>query len=318
MDTITKQKLKAMVFIGNGFDIAHGYKTSYKDFYENSKELKKLSMQGNHLCKHIIDNVNGKLWRDLECGLYEYSKLITSINGIDNTQSSEQFKTEFNELKKALFLYLKKEINSSKSNNPGYLVGQISKEWNLLDYQIVSLNYTYIVAAYSADAKLYNSNLSFNKEKIIFQHGSIYNPEKGIENPADSIVLGIDDLQKVEKSHSFLYKSHQQLSNIHDLMNYMNEKEIYIIYGCSMGPTDDFYFRKLFEGKKGKLFIIYGYGRNALNSVMDSVGYYIDSLNSYKVDDKNEIVPIDCSFSDAVSKTKEVLIQWNAKYNKAF
>lgn len=318
MDEYTEQTLKAMVFIGNGFDVAHGYKTSYKDFYENCKELKRLSQQGNRLCKHIIDNVDGELWKDLEYGLYEYSKQITADDGIDNKQSSERFKTEFKELKNALFLYLKEEINTSKSGNPGYLVGKIAQEWDCLDYQIVSFNYTHIIAAYSADAKLYNSNLSFNKEKIIFQHGSIYNPEKGTDNPTDNIVLGIDDIQKVEKAHSFLYKSRQKIFNITDLMNYINKKDVYIIYGCSMGQTDDFYFRKLFEGKKDKLFIIYGYGENALNEVMDNVCAYTGGLNPYQIDNNNEVVPIDCRLSNAASKTKEALNRWKVRKTGTF
>lgn len=318
MDKHTIQTLKAMVFIGNGFDVAHGYKTSYKDFYENSKELKRLSQQGNQLCKHIIDNVDGELWKDLEYGLYEYSKQITADDRIDNKHSSEQFKTEFKELKNALFLYLKEEINTSKSGNPGYWVGKISQVWECLDYQIVSFNYTHIVAAYSADAKLYNSNLSFNKEKIIFQHGSIYNPEKGTDNPTDYIVLGIDDIQRVEKAHSFLYKSRQKIFNIIDLMNYINTKDVYIIYGCSMGLTDDFYFRKLFESKKDKLFIIYGYGEKSLSDVMDNVGAYTGGINSYQIDNNNKIVPIDCSLNDAVSKTKEALNLWKVRKTEAF
>ena len=166
MEQNNKATLKAMIFIGNGFDVAHGYKTKYSEFYANSKELKELAGNGNILCQHILDNVKGDLWQDLECGLFEYSKSLTLKNGEGDKKSSFKFKQEFNELRFALFNYLKRASNASITNNPGYFVGELSKEWARLDYQIVSFNYTTIVAAYTNDANLYNSNLSFNKEKI--------------------------------------------------------------------------------------------------------------------------------------------------------
>lgn len=77
MERNNKTTSKAMIFVGNGFDVAHGYKTKYSDFYANSIELKELATKGNVLCQHILDNVKGDLWLDLECGLFEYSKSLT-------------------------------------------------------------------------------------------------------------------------------------------------------------------------------------------------------------------------------------------------
>lgn len=69
---------QCLLYLGNGFDVAHGYHTRYKDFY-NSKidELKSSANKGNLLFQHIISRITGEYWQDLERGLYEYSKELT-------------------------------------------------------------------------------------------------------------------------------------------------------------------------------------------------------------------------------------------------
>lgn len=302
-----KTTLKAMIFIGNGFDVAHGYKTKYCDFYANSIELKELATKGNVLCQHILDNVKGDLWLDLECGLFEYSKSLTLKYGEGNKKNSTTFKQEFNELRSALFNYLKKASNVSVMDNPGYFVGELSKVWARLDYQIVSFNYTPIVAAYTNDADLHSSNLSFNK--IVYQHGCMYNPELGIDNTAEDIVLGIDDSQKVELLHSFLYKSLQKVSDITDLVDAMREKNVYIVFGCSLGPSDHNYFSTLFdENMRDKTYIIYGHGKDALDSIKGYAMDYMGSIYNFQKENHNKIHFIDDSIQrSAMSETKNVI-----------
>ena len=306
MDTTKKS---AMIFIGNGFDVAHGYKTKYSDFYANSDELKKLAGNGNVLCQHILDNVKGDLWQDLECGLFEYSKELTSRFGEGDKTSSSKFKQEFGELRAALFAYLKYASSVSLINNPGYFVGELSKEWAKLNYQIVSFNYTPIVAAYTSDSSLHSSNLSFNKEKLIYQHGSMYNPELGIDNTAESIVLGIDDSQKVERLHSFLYKSLQNVFDITDLVEAIEEKDVYIVFGCSMGPSDHNYFSTLFDDNmRNKTYIIYGHGKDALDSIKGSVMDYTGGIYNFQKEKHNKIQFIDDGIQrSAMLKTQNVI-----------
>ena len=298
-----------MIFIGNGFDVAHGYKTKYNDFYANSIELKELATKGNVLCQHILDNVKGDLWLDLECGLFEYSKSLTLKYGEGNKKNSTTFKQEFNELRSALFNYLKKASSVSVMDNPGYFVGEPSRVWARLDYQIVSFNYTPIVAAYTNDADLYSSNLSFNKEKIVYQHGCMYNPERGIDNTAEDIVLGIDDNQKVELLHSFLYKSLQKVSDITDLVDAMREKNVYIVFGCSLGPSDHNYFSTLFdENMRDKTYIIYGHGKDALDSIKGYAMDYMGSIYNFQKENHNKIHFIDDDIQrSALSETKEAI-----------
>ena len=94
---------KAMLLLGNGFDKALGYQTGYSDFYKESTLLKQYAKKGNELCRHIIANITGELWKDLECGLYQYSIELTEKVGRDNKETAELFKKEFDELRIALF-----------------------------------------------------------------------------------------------------------------------------------------------------------------------------------------------------------------------
>ena len=309
MERNNKTSLKAMIFVGNGFDVAHGYKTKYIDFYTNSIELKELASKGNVLCQHILANIKGDLWQDLECGLHEYSKSLTLKHGEGDIISSTNFKHEFNELRSALFNYIKRASNASIMNNPGYFVGELSKEWARLDYQIVSFNYTPIVAAYTNDTNLYSSNLSINKEKIIYQHGCMYNPERGIDNTAADIVLGIDDSQKVEQLHSFLYKSLQKVSDVTDLVDSMEEKTVFIVFGCSMGPSDHNYFSSLFDGNmQNKTYIIYGHGNDTLDSIKGYAMEYTGGIYNFQTKNHNKIHFIDDSIQrSAMSETKNVI-----------
>lgn len=308
MKEINKSECESMIFIGNGFDVAHGYKTRYGDFYNNCEDLIQLANNGNLLCKHIVDNINGDMWQDLECGLFEYSKMLTIQNGEGNTVSTERFKKEFKELKTALFFYIKNAISASVANNPGYYVGKLSEEWMRLDYQIVTFNYSHIVAAYTTDVRSHGSGLSFSSDKLIFQHGSIYDVDRGLDNNANSIVLGIDESQKVEKDHSFLYKSMQNVYSVIDLTRLMRDKDVYIVYGCSMGASDSFYFRKLFNNDmKNKTYIIYGYKEDALGLIKNNVFEYTGGINTFKADNNNEIFFIDCSQIDALQETKNAV-----------
>lgn len=310
MALIKSSKPKALILLGNGFDIAHGYQTSYEDFYKNSKELKTLAEKGNSLCKHILENVHGGLWKDLECGLYNYSRMLTQKDKEGNLMSAKRFKSEFFSLKESLFYYLENEQNNRNvSNNPGRRVELLYNEWGKLDYKIVSFNYTFTVANYTVPPDSYKGDLDFDFNKLIYQHGSIKSVDRVGNNTIDSIVLGIDDTQEVEESHSFLYKSHQNPFDLHSLIELMDISDIIIVYGCSMGPSDDFYFRNLFNDRKDKLFIIYGYGDGKLEELKGIVHKYTGGLSKFQT--INSLSFIDCSKWNALEDTKETLSKWN-------
>lgn len=137
----------------------------------------------------------------------------------------------------------------------------------------------------------------------------MYNPERGIDNTAEDIVLGIDDSQKVERLHSFLYKSLQNISDITDLVDAMREKNVYIVFGCSLGPSDHNYFSTLFdENMRNKTYIIYGHGKDALDSIRGYVMDYTGGVYNFQKENHNKIHFIDDNIQrSAMSETKEVI-----------
>ena len=249
----------SMLILGNGFDLANGYKTKYSDFY-NSNYFRECIKNSNNLSMYIEKKANeNSLWRDLEYALFEYSRWLTSKNGENCISESKKFEDDFNNLRDALFNYIDETQGMSVDEDNRYLIKRLYESWIKLKPQILSFNYSTISAAMKADSRIYNypSN-SFNQDYFIPQHGCIYLPNKYANASSNAIVLGIDDSQKVEDSHSFLYKRNQNIGNVNFLFSEFRKKEIFIIYGCSMGDSDKTYFENLFN-QTGKKILVYAF-----------------------------------------------------------
>ncbi len=299
---------KAMLFIGNGFDLSLGYKTGYSDFYKKSILLRQYANEGNELCKHIISNITGELWKDLECGLYQYSKQITRENGRGNKKIAESFKKDFEELKCALFEYIKKV--SGESDRVGSIVESLIRQWKKIDLRCLSFNYTTSIALHinGGSARLcFNNDDSINTGVLIYRHGTLYNFKDACDNNPEDIVVGIDDSQKVELLHSFLYKTQQRVQYpTSDLVNVLNSKDVYIIYGCSMGDSDKFYFKTLFDpNASNKCFIIYGFENVGIANIKSAVRQFVGDLNLFE--SKNKVHYIDCSKPECIQQTQEII-----------
>lgn len=299
---------KAMLFIGNGFDLSLGRQTGYSDFYKKSELLRQYADKGNELCKHIIANITGELWKDLECGLYKYSLEITKQFGVGNTKVAATFQKEFNELRSALFHYLTNESN--KSVEAGGLVTCLMPEWKRLDLQCLSFNYTTTIALYLSgkdDRLCFNTDDSINTDVLIYRHGTLYNSKEACDNNPDEIVVGIDDSQVVELLHSFLYKTQQHVQYPTDeLVKSIERQDIYIIYGCSMGDSDKFYFKTLFNPTAtNKCYIIYGFKNDGITNIKSVVRQFVGDLNIFE--SKNKVRYIDCSKVECVKQTKDII-----------
>jgi len=300
---------RSIIVLGNGFDVALDYKTKYSDFYANSQELRKLSNSGNALCKHILDDIKGCLWSDLEIGLYEYSLSITKQYGEGNVEQAERFQEDFNELRKALFKYLNNETHEPKLVEARVPVLGLNNEWSKLYPEYLTFNYsitTFNTACKNTRAFL-NSNDSINNNVFIYQHGSIYDTKECKNNTPQAIVVGIDEeSQKVETLHSFLYKSHQNIHNPNDTIPRLINKSLYIIYGCSLGKTDASYFKHIFHIKQvKKTFIIYYYGESSLNTIKTNISCYC-SLFDFMI--KNNVYFLNIqSIDDTRKKTAEII-----------
>lgn len=274
-----KPQSSALLFIGNGFDLALGYKTSYLNFYRCKcfKELK-----GNSICDIIKKPSEKSKWSDLEKGLYKYSLSLSNPNNKGNYSDANKFNAEFNEIKRALYDYL---INvKRKPNWDDTTIKTLIMLWKNLSPQVVSFNYTHYIIN-----ELMDENKDNDMDRFILIHGSLDKTDEDHIMPIKRIVLGIDDHQKVEDFHSFLYKSNQARWNIDKLQQSINDHTNYIIHGCSMDKSDEVYFKMLFnKNRTGKRYLIYGKDMEGVVSMQEFVNEYADDVNGFYK--RNEVV----------------------------
>lgn len=264
-----------MIVLGNGFDVALGIDTKYSQFYGKSQELRDYAKNGNSLCEHILVNIKDGFWSDLESGLYHYSLAITDKYGEGDKVQAMKFEREFNELRAALFVYLEKVAGKPVAVDEQVAVLGLNIEWHKLGPQYLTFNYSINTANTASMNGRYilNGDDTIKEEHFVYQHGSIYDMHECHNHRPEDIVVGIDPyVQPVEEAHSFLYKTHQSLHDLNTTLHYINSKRFYVIYGCSVGDSDATYFRAIFnENQKGKVFLIYGYGADAIKSIKGNI-----------------------------------------------
>ena len=304
----------SIIILGNGFDVALGIETRYSQFYEKSKELREFARNGNTLCQHILDHIKSDLWSDLESGLYQYSKLITQQYGEGNQEQAVKLEKEFNELRTALFDYLK-----TVAQEPAEVIQQmpvigLNLEWHELMPQFLTFNYSINTAntASKNDRYIFNADDSINENRFVYQHGSIYDTQAYKNRNPEEIVVGIDStIQQIEPLHSFLYKTQQRLHDIESTLRIIRDKSFYVVYGCSVGDSDATYFREIFsQTQQGKIFLIYGYGDNAIQNIVANIericGISIAQLSTY-----NTVKMLDVQKVDETRQiTREVIAQY--------
>lgn len=304
-------KPPAILFVGNGYDRALGYNTSYRDFY-NSNFFKTLLDQKNGICIQIDKEMQEKktleLWSDLETGLYEYSIQITRKYEVGNEEVARKFKGEFDELKKALFGYLNKEQKAKQPIGSSWQIDRLQKEWKKLNCQLITFNYTGILPIEWMEPNLYNPDKTYDNRHITYQHESMYNPGQSHDNPYDRIVLGIDDVcQEVEQLHNFLYKSNQSRFSIDRLKEFLDEKDVFIVFGCSMGLSDAVYYKMLFDKKyRGtKYYLIYGRDAKSIRDIKDNMLNYVDNMVVFGRQENVKFIT--CGGTGCVDETSDII-----------
>lgn len=96
---------KTLLIVGNGYDLACGYATSYNDFID-SNNFKELIENNSNLCKYIKNKRGIQGWADVEEELYNYSINLTKIKGPNNKEENKLFYCEFLSLRSALQSYI--------------------------------------------------------------------------------------------------------------------------------------------------------------------------------------------------------------------
>lgn len=259
---------KKAIILGNGFDIANGFKTRYSDFIK-SQLFSDLLSTDNKLAIHIKNKFDEAKWVDIEIEIGLYSSQIEKKSlEKDFDVNTTRFKAEYNDLTRALYLYIN-GIRSGKSNPK---MEKLAKErwFNPLFGKkqekalIVSFNYL------CWDNIFLLENLF--KERFVgdcpqFPHGRTLL----LENMEPNIVLGVDEKSIHSERHPFIVKAFNKNCNSSIFFKNIGNAEHYIIFGCSIGDTDQRYFKPIFSKAQNKRFEIYDYDDASLVNVKSNI-----------------------------------------------
>lgn len=161
---ITNRRHKRLAIIGNGFDLAHGYKTTFAEFVKHTSSsdldtFRKFCDEDKitnwHNFEENVKLITINFWQNNFMGDCDYNEISNKI---------EQLNQVFENIHELLQEFLKKEINRfqvQKKRNVKRCINSRTK--------VITFNYTNVAELYTKD--------------IFYVHGSI---------DEDDIVLGYD------------------------------------------------------------------------------------------------------------------------------
>ncbi len=265
-----------LLIIGNGFDLAHGLKTSYNHFIEylieeqfksnkfesafilgvgieNIQELRNEIMYGNYFIKENFKNIfirdliwefSLKYWCDIENKYFEL--LNTTDNGTYFFKDPKTLNSEFEILKDYLVEYLKEQEKNVKA------LESYKKMIALVDSKetiILNFNYTDTLK------KLYSNEIK--ESQVIHIHGELSNPKNPIifgyaandEESRELIDKGNNEYMRNIKKHLYKRTENEKL-----LTNYLygTESINVTILGHSCGLSDKLILNQILNHKNIK------------------------------------------------------------------
>lgn len=260
-----------LIFIGNGFDCALGYPTSYKNFFESDK-FQTLPTD-NLLAKHIKDlKDRTNQWSDLEVTLSNYSHGSLDLVKSDG---ATRFRNEFVAVQNALYSYLK-SISGDRSDEPARFIsmGSLIKDWIKEDpnCRFYTFNYTLFLERV---LKFLNPDEIPN---VVHLHGILSEITKG-----NGLVIGIDKTMQTHKECDFLFKANQENYNNTGIKTAVQNAKRLIFFGCSMGVSDTWYFNLIFQNQNINVVEIYDRGQEKMNDFYAKIEHFSnESLDDYK------------------------------------
>jgi hypothetical protein len=266
--------MNILFFIGNGFDLNIGMKTSYSDFYEYYKNVFSNVASINRLKREISKNIVH--WSDLELELGAYTEQINSVQEFDEVYDDiggrlseylqkEEKKFDFNKLDKKKFLdHLsfpenvlpqadKNRLSSFRRNWKGYV-------WNV---RIITFNYTTTLEKLIGDKRANLQIGSHNPNAIILQglehiHG--FTKERMVMGVNDVTQIKNTEFQKNQDVLEALVKSTCNQAYRHTIddlcKRHISESNLICIFGSSIGDTDILWWKLIAEQLKQNCLLI--------------------------------------------------------------
>lgn len=249
------KKKNILLIIGNGFDLELGLRTSYKNFIESdiydyySKRISEsLGIQKTfdirydidiNIFKYFKNILSIQNWIDLEM---EIGKLAGRNMEILNRKtghyekylaiSSDFMMSSFNALRDCLNDYiLNLGVPNNRPNNYALQLMSILGTNKYENVQIVTFNYTDLKETTRFDIQV----------PVYHIHGKV---SKGSNA---NLILGIQDSVEVDKSFSYVIKSHSPYYHSSHIIDLLENADEVIFFGHSLGETDYPYFSDFFQ-----------------------------------------------------------------------
>ena len=247
--------MNILYIIGNGLDIAHHLKTSYQEFFQHylaiqTKDVDIASM------KTDIEKNRYKTWSDLEIGLGLYS---------GKCSSKEVFLKCLADLKTNLKRYLEGELEKIKLYDKTSLkrlyelddlfepepleryrafLSDYPNESN--DIDIITLNYTPTLEAITGfEGTPVRLNAMDELNSILHVHGTLDNMMTMGVNDASQIANASlsSDIDVIEEFIKPEYNDACMNNKNNACKALIEEADIIVIYGSSVGPSDDIWWK---------------------------------------------------------------------------
>ena len=163
-----KKREKMLVIVGNGFDLAHGYHTTYESFIENTDD------ESLERFKKICGERDIKTWYSFEqsinsltCKIYMES-FAEEVDWFDNRNKAKIIEKDYSHIHRLFISYLKNESDQRK-----FVSIDSVKKYFTRHTKTICFNYTNTVKNYA--------------KNVFYVHGSI---------DEDDIILGYDHRQE--------------------------------------------------------------------------------------------------------------------------
>lgn len=307
---------KCTVYIGNGFDVACGFRTKYSQFIESDIFIN--HTEESKLAKWILEKYNEDKdkWSDLEELLYLYS-INMRKNILDNSlfqKETDIFRNNYRDL----VLVLQKYIANQYSSSGNGFVPSLVRSWHScfnID-AVCCFNYTpYVVL----------EKVLPDYVKLARIHGELM-PQ--VMEDEVKVKLGIDRCMKVCKEHEFLYKDtmgrygfgvwaqpdNKLVASAKmvqaQLRPMFYNSDFIIIYGCSLGRSDTAYYKYLFENTKSQTILLYHYGVSEKETVVKRIKELSPRFNV-----ERDVIFIDSSFNNGYCEDLQGIIETHNMLN---
>lgn len=244
--------MKALLIIGNGFDLCLGWHTSLFNFFNSRFFPRDAEVSKSKMWQYIVNEANslGRNWGGLEKSMEDYA----TLPAIDH--SFEEDKVFYDVLCRKLRLFIVDAVYKytpethipyysipEGSSCSSYFVGECILYDNAVD-KVVSFNYTGFENIVSAVSQYYVENRLIGQERV----DSVINGLDCTYLHCDRLnyVVGIaNDAVLQDDRYSFLKKSHRLLPQ--EIYSDLLESDIIIFWGFSFSKCDQPYFKDFFK-----------------------------------------------------------------------